>query len=335
MTLAFAPPGWGTWQQDRAHNPKPMSRLALSLAAESFGAGFIESMSLYGVPIRSVTFGDVHGYPYLRIQFAGDAGPDGPPCVVTMAYGRPQRYEEVRETVAENFGELARYAAGRGVVVALEPHVGQAFDLPEKVLWLLERVGSPGVHPEGQFFPDTYRFASGTADLEILRQAHAQMKRRLEAAWRERDPQLPLASDYEALILASIVEKESALAVERARIAGVFVRRLRKGMRLQTDPTVIYGLGETYDGNIRSRDLRADTPYNTYTRAGLPPTPIAMPGEGALRAAVQPDDRGALYFVATGEPDGSHYFSATLEEHNAAVRRFLARMRAPRTRTGS
>ena len=199
---------------------------------------------------------------------------------------------------------------------------------------VMERIGAAGVHPEGQFFPDTYRFASGTADADILRQAHAELKRRLEAAWGERDPKVPLASDYEALILASIVEKESALPAERARIAGVFVRRLRKGMRLQTDPTVIYGLGETYDGNIRSRDLRADTPYNTYTRAGLPPTPIAMPGEGAIRAAVRPDDSGALYFVATGELDGSHYFSATLEEHNAAVRRFLARRRAMRSQAG-
>ncbi len=199
---------------------------------------------------------------------------------------------------------------------------------------VMARIGAAGVHPEGQFFPDTYRFASGTSDLDILRQAHAELKRRLEAAWRDRAAGVPLATEYEALILASIVEKESALPVERARIAGVFVRRLRKGMRLQTDPTVIYGLGETYDGNIRRGDLRADTAYNTYTRAGLPPTPIAMPGEGAIRAAVRPDDSGALYFVATGEPDGSHYFSATLEEHNAAVRRFLARRRELRAPGG-
>jgi len=193
---------------------------------------------------------------------------------------------------------------------------------------IMQAVGAPGVHPEGQFFPDTYRFASGTSDLEILKQAHEQMRTRLAAAWSDRDTSLPLASDYEALILASIVEKESALPAERARIAGVFIRRLRKNMRLQTDPTVIYGLGENYDGNIRRRDLRADTPYNTYTRDGLPPTPIAMPGEGAIRAAVKPDDRGALYFVATGDADGSHYFSATLEEHNAAVQRLLAKLRS-------
>jgi len=198
---------------------------------------------------------------------------------------------------------------------------------------VMARLGADGVHPEGQFFPDTYRFAAGTSDLELLRQAHQQMKQRLAAAWQARDTAVPLASEYDALILASIVEKESALPVERPRIAGVFVRRLRKGMRLQSDPTVIYGLGQSYDGNIRRRDLRSDNRYNTYTRAGLPPTPIALPGEAALQAATRPDDSGALYFVATGEPDGSHYFSATLTEHNAAVTRFLrtrrARMAAP------
>ncbi len=193
---------------------------------------------------------------------------------------------------------------------------------------VMARLGADGLHPEGRFFPDTYRFAAGTSDLEILRQAHQQLKQRLAAAWQARDTSVPLASDYEALILASIVEKESALPVERPRVAGVFVRRLRKGMRLQSDPTVIYGLGQSYDGNIRRRDLRTDNRYNTYTRAGLPPTPIALPGEAALQAATRPDDSGALYFVATGEPDGSHYFSATLTEHNAAVVRFLKKRRA-------
>jgi UPF0755 protein len=193
---------------------------------------------------------------------------------------------------------------------------------------VMERVGSPGVHPEGQFFPDTYRFAGGTPDVELLRMAHEALQARLKAAWESRAEGLPLESAYEALILASIVEKETGLASERPLIAGVFVRRLRTGMRLQSDPTVIYGIGVSYDGNIRRRDLQADSPYNTYTRRGLPPTPIAMPGEGALRAATQPDDSGALFFVATGEPDGSHYFSGTLAEHNAAVKRFLARLRS-------
>jgi len=192
---------------------------------------------------------------------------------------------------------------------------------------LMARLGEPVKHPEGQFFPDTYRFARATSDLEILRKAHEALRARLDAAWNARAATVPFSDPYSALILASMVEKESALPSERERIAGVFVRRLRMGMRLQSDPTVIYGLGETYTGDIRSRDLHADTPYNTYTRAGLPPTPIALPGEGSLQAATHPEDSGALFFVATGEPDGSHYFSATLAEHDAAVRRYLARTR--------
>jgi UPF0755 protein len=192
---------------------------------------------------------------------------------------------------------------------------------------VMAALGEPGQAPEGLFFPDTYLFGKGTTDLEILRESRARMNRELESAWNERAPDLPLASAYEALILASIVEKETALATERARIAGVFVTRLRRGMRLQTDPTVIYGLGPNFDGNLRRADLARDGPYNTYTRVGLPPTPIALPGAAALRAAVAPDERGELYFVATGLPDGSHEFSRTLAEHEAAVRRYLMRYR--------
>jgi UPF0755 protein len=192
---------------------------------------------------------------------------------------------------------------------------------------IMEALGEPGAQPEGLFFPDTYLFGKGTSDLEILRQARTRMRKELDAAWQARAEDLPIATPYEALILASIVEKETALASERARIAGVFTLRLRRGMRLQTDPTVIYGLGEGYDGNLRRADLERDGPYNTYTRAGLPPTPIALPGADALRAAVRPDERGELYFVATGLPDGSHEFSRTLAEHEAAVRRYLVRYR--------
>lgn len=174
--------------------------------------------------------------------------------------------------------------------------------------------------PEGWFFPDTYRFAPGVSDAEILRRANAAMKKRLAEAWAARDPSLPLQTPYEALILASIVEKETGAAAERPLIASVFANRLRKGMRLQTDPTVIYGMGERFDGNIRKKDLTADTPWNTYTRDGLPPTPIAMPGLGSLRAVAKPADTGYLYFVSKG--DGTHQFSATLEEHNRAVARY-------------
>ncbi len=173
---------------------------------------------------------------------------------------------------------------------------------------------------EGWLFPDTYRFAPGTTDLDILKRAHAVMKKRVADAWASRDPATPLKSAYEALILASIVEKETGLASERPLIASVFANRLKRGMRLQTDPTVIYGMGERFDGNIRKKDLSADTPWNTYTRDGLPPTPIAMPGAAALRAATHPAQSDYLYFVARG--DGSHEFTRTLEEHNRAVAKY-------------
>ncbi len=199
------------------------------------------------------------------------------------------------------------------------PHVRATLaGLPEPEVRAALGVGEPAL--EGLFFPDTYRFVAGSTDAEILRRAYAEMARRLARAWESRDPALPLASAYEALILASIIEKETGRAAERPAIASVFVNRLRKGMRLQTDPTVIYGLGEGFDGNLRKRDLLADTPWNTYTRDGLPPTPIAMPGAASLEAATRPAATPFLYFVGKG--DGSHEFSRTLEEHNRAVAKY-------------
>lgn len=188
---------------------------------------------------------------------------------------------------------------------------------------LMAALGHAGQHPEGRFLPETYVYTRRESDLDLLRRAYESMEKALADAWAERDPQVPLASAEEALILASIVEKETGIASERPAIAGVFARRLKIGMRLQTDPTVIYGIGSAYDGNIRKRDLLTDTPYNTYTRAGLPPTPIAMPGIDALRAAVKPEAGDALYFVAVGDGSGKHVFSASLAEHNAAVARYL------------
>jgi UPF0755 protein len=192
---------------------------------------------------------------------------------------------------------------------------------------VMEAIGQAGEYPEGRFFPDTYRFAGRSTDVEILKLAYASMQRVLDEAWSERAENLPFTTPYQALILASIVEKETGLASERPRIAGVFAARLRLGMRLQSDPTVIYGLGASYDGEIHTRDLASDTPYNTYTRTGLPPTPIALPGREALRAAVHPQENGELYFVATGLGDGAHHFSKTLEEHNTAVKQYLVRLR--------
>lgn len=205
----------------------------------------------------------------------------------------------------------------------------QAVTADERLLHTLEAtdpdsvmaaIGHPGEHPEGRFFPDTYHFPRGIRDVDFLRRAYDMMQEVLADVWARRADDLPLKEPYEALTLASIIERESGLDAERAEISGVFTRRLRIDMRLQTDPTVIYGLGDAFDGNLRRRDLRTDTPYNTYTRKGLPPTPIAMPGRASLEAAVHPADGKSLYFVA--RKDGSHVFSETLEAHNAAVRKY-------------
>lgn len=199
------------------------------------------------------------------------------------------------------------------------PQIRQTFDGSDAEA-VAAAIGLPVAHPEGRLFPDTYRFSRGTTDVELLRKAAALQEKVLVEEWAARAPDLPYATPDEALVMASIIEKETGLASERAQIAGVFVRRLQLGMRLQTDPTVIYGVGESFDGNLRLRDLRTDTPYNTYTRGGLPPTPICLPGRESIRAALHPEDGKALFFVSRG--DGSHVFSETLQQHEAAVRRF-------------
>jgi UPF0755 protein len=185
--------------------------------------------------------------------------------------------------------------------------------------------GGRGASAEGRFYPDSYRFAAGTSDRRIYELAWQRMNERLQQEWEARAPRLPLRSPAEALILASIVERETGREDERARVAAVFINRLRLGMRLQSDPTIIYGLGARYDGNLRRRDLESDGPYNSYTRGGLPPTPIALPGGASLHATLHPASEGVLYFVATGNGDGSHHFSTTYAEHSAALRAFLQR----------
>ena len=203
--------------------------------------------------------------------------------------------------------------------VRLNPHLRQTLgDTGAKaVMTMLDK---PELSPEGQFFPDTYHFPKGTTDIDFLRRAYTRMQDILAAEWQQRSDGLPYETPYQALIMASVIEKETGLPQERGQIAGVFVRRLQKGMLLQTDPTVIYAMGENYDGNIRRKDLSIDSPYNTYLYAGLPPTPIAIPGLEAIRAALHPEEGNTLYFVAKG--DGSHHFSETLSEHNKAVAKY-------------
>jgi UPF0755 protein len=209
----------------------------------------------------------------------------------------------------------------RQVRAALDSHASIRHDtagLPGAEV--MRRLAAEDLPPEGMFFPDTYLFGKGESDLAILARAHRAMQKQLQSAWQQRSTDLPLSTPYEALILASIVEKETGQASERELIAGVFANRLRAGMLLQTDPTVIYGLGDRFDGNLRKRDLVKDSPFNTYTRAGLPPHPIGMPGQASLAAAVNPARTDALYFVARG--DGTSQFSRSLDEHNRAVAKY-------------
>jgi len=214
------------------------------------------------------------------------------------------------------------------LLAALKRNPDVAVTLPDAAQdSLMQKLGFDKLDPEGEFLPETYRFAAGTPDVELLRQAHAALERELGSAWADRDPTEPLRSPYELLIAASIVQKESGVPQELAKIAGLYLHRLRIGMRLQADPTVIYGLGERYDGELHSDDLHTDGPYNTYTRAGLPPTPIALVSAAVIRATAHPQDTDALYFVASPKEDGSHIFSATLEEQNAAVARYVAHLR--------
>jgi UPF0755 protein len=223
----------------------------------------------------------------------------------------------------------------RDLLEALRHNPDITLTLADKAPNLMEKLGVPGLESEGQFLPETYRFIAGTTDLELLRVAHAALVKELESDWTDRDPGLPLQNSRELLIMASIVEKESGLAQELKIIAGLYLHRLAIGMRLQADPTVIYGMGDRYDGDIRTADLRTDGPYNSYTRAGLPPTPIALAGAAVIRATAHPEKTDAIYFVASPKGDGSHVFSATLQEHNAAVASYVAHQRRKAAENGA
>jgi UPF0755 protein len=223
-----------------------------------------------------------------------------------------QQYESVRVTEGWTFAQMRAALAQAPSLRATTKGMSDA--------QVMAALGTPNLPAEGRFFPDTYRYAKGATDLSVLRNAQQTMNKRLEAAWAERAKDLPLKSIDEALILASIVEKETGTEADRDKVASVFINRLRIGMPLQTDPTVIYGMGSKFDGNLRKRDLQADTPFNTYTRKGLPPTPIALPGAASIKAALQPAPGKSLYFVARG--DGSSVFSDSLDDHNRAVNKY-------------
>lgn len=251
-------------------------------------------------------------------EYALEPGMTPRELLVRMRDGRVIQY---RFTIVEGWN-IRQLRAALAAATPLLHKIGELDDAA-----LMAALGQPGVHPEGRFLPETYLYQRGDSDLDVLRRAATAMQKALAETWAARAPGLPLRSPDEALILASIVEKETGKASERPQIAGVFMRRLKLGMLLQTDPTVIYGIGSAYDGNIRKRDLLTDTPYNTYTRAGLPPTPIAMPGREALKAVAAPADGNALFFVSRN--DGSHVFSATYGEHDAAVNEYQRKRRAP------
>jgi len=244
-------------------------------------------------------------------EFLIPQGTTPPAMLDILISGRPVAY---RLTLVEgwNFQQVLQ-------AVANNPVLKHTLDSDNSEA-IMQQLGYPGIHPEGRFFPDTYAFPRGTTDVEFLQRAYRRMVDELAQAWAGRAEDIAVGTPDEALILASIIEKETGVASEREMIAGVFSRRLKRGMKLQTDPTVIYGMGERYKGNIRRSDLREDTPYNTYLHKGLPPTPICMPGRGAIDAALHPAPGKALYFVANG--DGSHVFSETLQQHNAAVRKY-------------
>jgi len=323
--VAAAGGAWWVWQQLEAPGP----------AAEPVVVDIAPGMSLAGISRRLEGEGVVRH----AILFEWYGRASGLATQVRAGEYRFPAHDTPREVMARLVSgdtvlhsltviEGWTYAQLRAAI-AVHPAISATLDETSGEA-VMARLGRPGEHPEGWFLPETYRFPRGTSDLELLRTAHHAMLKALQDAWESRRDALPLESPYEALILASIVEKETGLAEERGRVAGVFIRRLERGMRLQTDPTVAYGVGPGFEGRLRRVHLQTDTPYNTYTRHGLPPTPIALPGKAALAAAVQPVDGPWLYFVATGRPDGSHYFSTTLAEHNRAVQKYLETLRARR-----
>ena len=319
LALAGGAAGWGGWQlyqhflatpvavDEMVTYEVPEGATIRSVAHDLADRGWINSRFLF----------TIHAYQTERQnalktgEYAIEPGMKPDDLLALFASGRSIQFP-VTFVPGTTFREALRAVANAGVFELKLQGLSDAE--------LMARLGIESEHPEGWLFPDTYLFRRGTSDVDILTRAHKRMQDVLEEEWAARGDDLPIESPYEALILASIVEKETGKAAERPRIAGVFTRRLQQGMKLQTDPTVIYGLGDAYKGNITREHLRQATPYNTYVIPALPPTPIALPGREAIHAVLHPADGDELFFVARG--DGSHYFSATLDEHNCAVRHY-------------
>jgi len=319
LLLLAAGAGWFAWADYQRYLEQPVS---LSETGESFSIergwsanrvadelesrGIIEKRHWFGLSKKagSVKSGEFNLSGPLTVPELFDTFVEGQTVQYSLSLIEGSNWKQA----------MARVAESSDLIHTLDAETMQS---EEK---LMQALGFADVHPEGQFFSDTYSFPKGTTDVEYLQRSKRMLDQVLQEEWEGREDNLPLNSPYEALILASIVEKETAVASERPLIAGVFLSRIIKRMRLQTDPTVIYGMGDSYDGNIRRSDLTTDTPYNTYTRSGLPPTPISMVGREAINAVLHPDETQSLYFVAKG--DGTHKFSETLEQHNAAVRKY-------------
>lgn len=316
LALCVSAASWFAWW---LKHPKPMEQapVNLQLAAGSNARSASQAAAEAGV----IDFPMVFEW-YVRLS-----GKAGNLKAGTYQIREPISPAQLLKKLQEGFTEETTITFIEGwswkqIRQALNTHPGLSHDSASlSDTQLAEKLGMENAHPEGWIFPDTYHFSAGSTDLLVLRRAHELMRKELAKAWEQRQPDVVLSDPYALLKLASVVEKETGAEKDRPMISAVFHNRLKIGMRLQTDPTVIYGLGDRFDGNLRKIDLQTDTPYNTYTRNGLPPTPIAMPGRAALMAAARPADSSALYFVARG--DGSSHFSATLQEHNKAVDRYI------------
>jgi UPF0755 protein len=310
------------WWSKQPITPGGAAVIPFAIAQGSGVAGAAQQMETAGVPVNPFLFGVLARITGKSAKLKAGSYELKPGTTPLRLIDQLVRGEFAQESLTIIEGWTFRQM--RQAIAAHQGLKHDTVSLSDREL--MARIGSEYKEPEGLFFPDTYLFAKGASELQIYRQAHAALLQHLSAAWEKRAADLPYKDPYQALTMASIVEKETGQKSERAMIAAVFVNRLKLGMMLQTDPTVIYGLGDKFDGNIRKKDLETDTPYNTYTRAGLPPTPIALPGQQSLAAALAPAKSGALYFVSRG--NGTSQFSDNLTDHNRAVNQYQRQTRA-------